>query len=1087
MTRVDFVLPGKLPLRWRRHYDTARLPDGGSNLGFGWTHDYAAALIQTEGGYRFQMPEGGEAFFADPGNEIRRSGAVADPGNFQELTFRAGSLAVTRWDPDTHAVQRLTFASSRSPEVFLLASLDDGTPATLDIVRDDQDRIVQIRQRIEGRSVRIEYSSNRISAIRSIPQNDLVVVQFEYDAAGGLSSAYDALGQADRYGYDLDGRLVWEELKDGGRFLFRYDSRGRCTQTSAADGFDNKLLVFQDHLGWTEVTNSAGAKRLYQWNENGQVVSEIEPLGGVFGFKYDEHGRMIEKTAPNGASTVYEYDEGGNRCGITDPLGHRRAFRFDSNHRAIEAQDPLGNVWRRQYDGSGNLSMFEDPEGNKWNYAYDSNGNLLSETLPAGVSRQFHSSDDGLYSERTDFLRNRFTYVHDSIGRVVKVTNPLGDSTEYEYDLLGRMAQATDSSGASNRYTYTPSGKLASLTDARGRTTKWRYGTCGRLLEKTDASGAKTRYRWFSEPGQIESVRNEANQTHLFRYDLNGRLSWEKTFQGVEISYEYGPSGYCVGRTTPMGEFELKRDAAGRLVEEIAPDGSSSRFSYDAFGNLISAENDSCMVEFTRDFSGRVISEKQDDVSVLTEFDLAGAPTKIRSTVGHEAHFSYDANGDFVRVATRNDRMDVLRDANGAVIRWTMAGGPTLSQRRDAKGQLLEQGVRTRPGLPTLVQREYRYDLLGLIEGESDGSGHRSYIYDDLERPVGVVGGERVEYDSSGNITTIVSGAAEKTLHYDDRGRLVQGGSAKFEYDASGRRHKLINEDGREVTYVWDCRDQLVEVQTAEGEVWRYAYDALGRRVRKSGPLGSTRFIWDRDTMINSIGPDGECVGWIFEPDSFRVIGTIYDGALYPVIADYLGTPREILNRDGEVMWSAKYSIWGKATVTTNGRVACAARFQGQWYDEESGLCYNRFRYFDPEHGRYISPDPIGLLGGTNLYQYTRDPLNRVDPLGLSDDVKPIEYRSPTQIPGTGAPQRVEVSKISEGTGQPYTHVSHYDDQGRLIGQTHYTDHGRSDHTNPHHHVRDPATGERMKSPNGTRVWPGPHPAEEEEKQKGCD
>ncbi|MCF4998995.1 RHS repeat protein, partial [Pseudomonas syringae] len=97
--------------------------------------------------------------------------------------------------------------------------------------------------------------------------------------------------------------------------------------------------------------------------------------------------------------------------------------------------------------------------------------------------------------------------------------------------------------------------------------------------------------------------------------------------------------------------------------------------------------------------------------------------------------------------------------------------------------------------------------------------------------------------------------------------------------------------------------------------------------------------------------------------------------------------PQELTDYSGDVVWSAKYSAYGKVTELTHGggeQLEQPLRFQGQYFDAESGLHYNRHRYYDPEAGRYLTPDPVKLAGGLNQYQYTPNPTGWVDPLGLA-------------------------------------------------------------------------------------------------------
>ncbi|WP_191630261.1 RHS repeat domain-containing protein, partial [Pseudomonas fluorescens] len=107
---------------------------------------------------------------------------------------------------------------------------------------------------------------------------------------------------------------------------------------------------------------------------------------------------------------------------------------------------------------------------------------------------------------------------------------------------------------------------------------------------------------------------------------------------------------------------------------------------------------------------------------------------------------------------------------------------------------------------------------------------------------------------------------------------------------------------------------------------------------------------------------------------------------------DHLGTPQELTDYSGDIVWSAQYDAYGKvATLTLAGEdyLNQPLRFQGQYFDGESGLHYNRHRYYDPRLGRYLTPDPIKLAGGLNQYQYVPNPTGWVDPLGLSSNCPP--------------------------------------------------------------------------------------------------
>ena len=107
------------------------------------------------------------------------------------------------------------------------------------------------------------------------------------------------------------------------------------------------------------------------------------------------------------------------------------------------------------------------------------------------------------------------------------------------------------------------------------------------------------------------------------------------------------------------------------------------------------------------------------------------------------------------------------------------------------------------------------------------------------------------------------------------------------------------------------------------------------------------------------------------------------DGDIYHYHLDHLGTPRELTSEAGEIVWKVKYHTYGNVALKETEEIENNLRFQGQYFDEESGLHYNRHRYYNPHTGQFISQDPIGLLGGINNYQYAPNPTGWIDPLGL--------------------------------------------------------------------------------------------------------
>ncbi|MBV8275160.1 MAG: AHH domain-containing protein [Verrucomicrobia bacterium] len=186
-------------------------------------------------------------------------------------------------------------------------------------------------------------------------------------------------------------------------------------------------------------------------------------------------------------------------------------------------------------------------------------------------------------------------------------------------------------------------------------------------------------------------------------------------------------------------------------------------------------------------------------------------------------------------------------------------------------------------------------------------------------------------------------------------------------------------------SYKWDAMDQLLAVTRPDGQTWNYKYDAFQRRILKSGPTVDTVFVWAGDLPVHELQlRSKEWTGWLFHRRSFSPLGMVKGDSFFSVVTDHLGTPQELVSGSGRVSSLQGTSTYGKSSPLPSSVELCPFRFPGQYYDSESGLHYSRFRYYDPGVGSFISQDPIRLLGDIDLYRYSNNPANEIDPFGLS-------------------------------------------------------------------------------------------------------
>lgn len=1036
LTFKDILIPGKFPLAWKRRYSTSRLDNASSPLGPGWSNPFFAKLTRMGKDWHFHAPSGGLVVFPDPKDELEDGKVLRDPGSYLEISKAGFSLRITQWDVDSHEVTRYVFQPARNGQLWPLKSLEDVTGQGLDLAWDEHGFLKGIRQRLEKRTLVLHHSAEgKLASVAFLhpDERQQTLVKYQYDAKGMLSATTNALEQTDRYEYRSDGRISRELVKDGAVFHFKYDDLGRCIRTWGIDNYDLKIIRYFDNSQWSEVVNSYGEVTRYHRLPTGQIDTEINPLGGISKTEYDEFGRIVKLIDPLEAETAFAYDENGNRHETTDPLSHKSTYAFNSNHQAVGFTDAKGNVWKKMLDEKGRLKAVLDPGGGIWEYDYDANGNPIEIRNPLGPKTQLKFLSNGDLAEIKDWDGFISKYRCDEFGRIVRFESPSGKVTNRRFDLLGRMTSLEEAQNEKYAFEYNAKGRLAQATDASGKTFKRIYGTCGRLIERIDANGNRVKYTWGSEPSRLLKFNNAQGEAYEFSYDAAGNKIKEKAFDGKETLFKRDVAGNCIETGNgPENKILLKSDKKAQLISKTFPDGTLAIFTYDPLGYVQTAENSDCKLEFKRDSMGRVIQEIQGDRKLSYQYDVTGNLLEVKADQGFGISYEYGESGTLAQIVHNGKNKVEFRKAGpNEPVQRLLPGNVSLSHRYDAGMRTIMQTLEASG--KKILQREFGFDQTGRLSSILDSrNGRTRYAYNETGRisEARFEGGDRdhFEYDDAGHLLRMeLAGQEPIAFQYDLGGRLKSRGSKSFAYDGIGRLESASESDSQAGTehwkFSWDAMDQLRTVAKPDGETWTYTYDPLGRRISKRGPQGETKFLWDRQVVIQDTGPDGKDSTWAYGPSGFVPLGKETQGRFYSIIPDHLGTPMELLDETGGIAWSASYHLFGEIKRHQGNGPDCEIRFPGQWFDSETGFHYNRFRYYNPSTGIYISQDPIGLRGGINPYAYGIDPLNWIDPFGLATlfrgmkkdaDGQPIVY-SGEGGKGQNAADSLGVRPVDEG------------------------------------------------------------------------
>ena len=371
----------------------------------------------------------------------------------------------------------------------------------------------------------------------------------------------------------------------------------------------------------------------------------------------------------------------------------------------------------------------------------------------------------------------------------------------------------------------------------------------------------------------------------------------------------------------------------------------------------------------------------------------------------------------------------IVRDSEGLKIEKIFSGGIRMTRTYDAYGNVISQ--KSRSLRQDGYDRRYAWNASGRLQSVIDGitGGRTTYAYD----AVGSLMSARYE---DGTDDYRIPDAAGNVFHSRDRrdreygkgGRILRDRHYDYLYDVEGNlilktprrgltqhpNHEVSEESGTHIVwqtgdyaYEWYGNGMLKEVRLPYGKTVRFEYDALGRRTAKLFNGHVFRYLWDGNVMVQewqyeekdrpqhsidefgrirmqSEEPVENLVTWVYEEGSYVPVAKIQNGERYTIISDYMGRPVEAYNSYGNVVWQADYDIYGDLRNIKGIRDFIPFRQLGQYEDDETRLYYNRFRYYDPRIGNYISQDPIRLAGNNpTLYGYVGDLNNWVDIFGL--------------------------------------------------------------------------------------------------------
>lgn len=440
-----------------------------------------------------------------------------------------------------------------------------------------------------------------------------------------------------------------------------------------------------------------------------------------------------------------------------------------------------------------------------------------------------------------------------------------------------------------------------------------------------------------------------------------------------------------------------------RVIETLYSDGLIERFSYNLLGALTEASNPYTTVRLAYDWMGRVTKEWRDAYWVESRYDELGSRVGMTSSLGASLTLERDGLGQVSRMeATVGDNTgnpwtaQVQYNALGQEIERLLPGEVISSWQYDAAGRAERHSVKT--GGRESRRRSYNWDINNRLKSITDNLTNKqtSFLYDDFGTLIGSAGFDRL-FRMSDNVGNLYSSGHKTDRKYGVGGQLLEFDGIRYSYDEEGNLIEKIEADGTNWRYEYFGNGMMSKVVRPDGREVTFTYDSLGRRIEKEYDGLKTTYVWDGNTILHEWKDEPQAATtWIFDEGTFQPAAKLTPEGRFSIVNDHLGTPVEMYDEQGERVWAAELDIYGNVQWTglKGNRLDCPFRYQGQYEDEETGLYYNRFRYYSPYEGMYTQQDPIGLAGGLSLYSYTKDSNTQIDIFGWKD----IVYRALSEM-----------------------------------------------------------------------------------------
>ncbi len=839
---------------------------------------------------------------------------------------------------------------------------------------------------------------------------------YTYTDEGWLKSKTDWEKNDTTYNYDSEGRIIEVIRDDGSDIDISYVSGKRLYDVITLDdleidfdydSFDRVTSVTRKEISTSDSRVTSYSYYVNTTGGNGKII-----LGKL---------STINGPRPIADTVTYEYDSSGRMYKVTNALGHiMEVTQFDNDNRPLNIADPNGLVTTLSYDSLGRVLSFTKDDNNglvaSTNLSYDDNGNVLTVTQVGATTINGNPVDNVLtyaYDESnrieqvTDTIGNSISYVRDVAGNITSETyknqyqtvkfsqsNVFDDLSrllqvtrgnvidKFEYDLNDNLTKYTDGLLNSETYTYNGLQRLVNLRQSgdvsvgTNLDTGFAYNEYGDNTSVTDARGANTVYQ-YNAFGDVVEEDSPDRGVITYTHDKAGNVTSRTDVKNGTVNYQYD----VLNRLTSITYLSDTSLNTTFLYDEDGDNNASTNNCGAAIGNLCRVSDITGFTYYYYDSFGRVVQKIND------------RGNNFIFTTG----YSYYPHGALYGIVLPSTNVILYgRDEVGNVDYVLTGAAPNYTYIANNIEYMPFGGIESLTyGNSITLTNTYNqaYQLTGKQHGTLS---NMSYTYDNAGRMIGK-GSTSYEYNALYHLTKETSGSS-KNYTYDAVGNRLSDDIFSFLYDplssvlasiTEGSTTTIVSVTGgyldNDITrsYTFNAAGQLSSVDKNGTFAAAYYYDSRNLRTKKITATDTTHYIYGADGLLyGEYDQYGQLIKEYIYLNGEPLAQFEGNGDITYLHTDHLGTPRKATNASGSEVWNWDSDAFGNGTPSGSAKVNL--RMAGQYYDDESGLHYNWNRYYDPETGRYISSDPIGLNGGLNTFVYTgANPVMYIDPEGL--------------------------------------------------------------------------------------------------------